>query len=158
MTMDIASQTAILNDARATVAAKVAAAAALWDLIEKCEGALEPFKREMRNAAVAQAVGAALPASVVTDGDGLTQCKVVIPAPSLKLNKGVTVEGERAALGELFNTVYEVELRLRKPDPRFLATFPANVQAHVATVTTLVENTPRVSLKTLPGVTDVTRT
>ena len=135
MNIDIASQTAILNDANATVTAKVAAAAALWDLIEKCESALEPFKRDMRNAALAQYTGATLPANVVTDGDGLTQCKVVIPAPSLKLNKGVTIEGEQKALGDLFNTVYEVELKLRKPDPRFLATFPPNVQeigrAHV---------------------------
>ena len=154
--IDISSQVSVLNDPAAKVSVKVAAAAALWDLIERCESALEPFKREMRNAALSQVSGD-LPVSVITDGEGLAQCKVVVPAPSLKLNKGVTVEGERAALGELFDTVYEVELKLRKPDPRFLATFPPRVQSHVATVTTLVENTPRVSLKTLPGVTDVTR-
>lgn len=150
--VDITAQTAVINDPSATVPAKIEAAAALWDLIGRCEAALEPFKREVRNLATATGKP-----TVTLDGAGLTQCKVVVPAPSLKLNPGVTVEGERAALGELFNAVYEVKLSLRKADPAFIATFPASVQSHVSAVTTLVENTPRVSLKTLPGVTDVTK-
>lgn len=148
--IDISTQTAIINDANATLAAKIAAAAELWTLIERCESALEPFKREVRDVAVKGGTG-----TVTFDGDGLTQCKVVVPTPSLKLNDGLTVDGERAALGDLFNAVYEVRLALRKPDPRFIATFPPAVQGHIASVTTLVENTPRVSLKSLPGVTPV---
>ena len=146
-TIDISTQTAIINDPAATIAAKISAASTLWTLIERCETALEPFKREVRAIAVAGGTG-----TVLLDGEGLTQCKVVVPTPSLKLNEGLTVEGERAALGDLFSTVYEVRLALRKPDPRFIATFPPPVQQHVASVTTLVENTPRVSLKALPGV------
>ena len=151
-TIDITAQTAVINDPDATLASKIAAAAALWNVIEAADAALAPFKREVRDRAVATGK-----ITVTFEGEGLTQCKVVVPAPSLKLNPGVTVEGERAALGDLFNAVYEVRLHLRKADPAFIATLPPSVQSHVSTVTTLVENTPRVSLKTLPGVTDVTK-
>jgi hypothetical protein len=37
--IDITSQVSVLNDPAAKVSAKVAAAAALWDLIERCESA-----------------------------------------------------------------------------------------------------------------------
>lgn len=148
--MDISKQIATINDPSAPLAAKVAAAAELWSLIDSCEAALEPFKKEVRELALATGK------PVVTfEGDGLSQCKVVVPGPSLKLSPAATLEGERAALGELFNAIYEVRLSLRKADPTFLATFPPSVQAHISTVTALVENTPRVSLKSLPGVTPV---
>lgn len=150
MTIDIHAQTSVINDPNAPLTAKVAAAAVLWSTIEACEAALEPFKREVRALAVATGKPVA-----TFDGDGLSQAKVVVPGPSLKLSPAATVEGERAALGELFNAIYEVKLSLRKADPTFLATFPPAVQSHVSMVTTLVENTPRVSLKSLPGVTPV---
>jgi hypothetical protein len=148
--IDLSPYTATLNDTAAPITAKVAAAAALWALIESAQEALEPFKREVRALAVASGE------SVVTlDGDGLTQAKVVVPGPSLKLTPAATVEGERLALGVLFNSIYEVKLSLRKADPTFIGTFPPEVQAHLAGVTDLVPNTPRVSLKSLPGVTPV---
>lgn len=149
-TIDISTYANVINDNTAALTAKVAAAARLWTCIEECEAALEPFKREVRDAAVATGKP-----TVTLDGEGLTQCKVVVPGPSLKLTPAATVEGERAALGELFNAIYEVKLSLRKADPTFLATFPPSVQAHVSSVTTLVESTPRVSLKSLPGVSPV---
>jgi hypothetical protein len=145
--MTIENETKILNDPSTTLAQRVAAAAKLWTLIEACESALEPFKREVRDLAVA----AGKP-TVTIDGEGLTQCKVVVPGPSLKLTASATVDGEKAALGDLFNAIYEVKLSLRKADPAFLATFPPAIQGHIASVTTLVGNTPRVSLKSLPGV------
>lgn len=140
----------VLTDTNAPLAAKVAAAAELWSLIDSCEAALEAFKKEVRGLALATGKPV-----VNFEGDGLSQCKVVVPGPSLKLSATATVESERAALGELFNALYEVKLALRKADPAFISTFPLSVQAHIATVTTLVENTPRVSLKSLPGVTPV---
>lgn len=152
----IENETKIINDATATLAAKVAAAAKLWALIEECQKALEPFKREMRERALAQCGNAPLPFTCSLDGEGLTQCRVVIPAPSLRLLDGVTVEGERAKLGELFDAVYEVKLTLRKPDPKFIGNFPPAVREHVASVTAIVDNTPRVSLRSLPGVDPVT--
>lgn len=146
----VGTYSTVINDTNAPLAAKVAAAAALWALIESAQEALEPFKGEVR--ALALAAGK----SVLTlDGDGLTQAKVVVPGPSLKLTAAATVDGEKAALGDLFNAVYEVKLGLRKADPNFIGTFPPEVQAHLATVTDLVANTPRVSLKSLPGVTPV---
>ena len=153
--MSIENETKVINDAGATLQAKIAAAAKLWTLIEECQKALEPFKREMRDLALQAGANAPLPFTCTLDGEGLTQCKVVIPAPSLKLVDGLTVDGERAALGDLFNAVYEVRLALRKPDPKFIATFPDKVRAHVATVSTIVDNRPRVSLRSLPGVESV---
>ena len=147
----IASEIQVINDSAATLAAKIAAAATLWNLIEVCEAALKPFKDEVR--LVAQQDGKP---SVTFNGDGMTQCKVVLPGPTLKLKDGLSVEGERNALGELFNTVYEVKIALRNASPAFIATFPHFVQAHIGSVATVVASTPRVSLKILPGVVEVT--
>ena len=147
----IASEIQVINDSAATLAAKIAAAATLWNLIEVCEAALKPFKDEVR--LVAQQDGKP---SVTFNGDGMTQCKVVLPGPTLKLKDGLSVEGERNALGELFNTVYEVKIALRNASPAFIATFPHFVQAHIGAVATVVASTPRVSLKILPGVVEVT--
>lgn len=146
----IARETAVLNDPSATLPSKIAAAAILWELIEECQRALEPFKQEVRAVAVADGRP-----TVTLDGAGLSQCKVVVPGPSLRLREGLSVEGERAALGELFDLVYEVKLNLRSTSPTAVATYPASVQAHLATVASLVPNTPRVSLKTLTGVEEV---
>lgn len=146
----IAQETAVLTDPNAPLPAKIAAAAILWELIDECQKALEPFKQEVR--AVALADGRT---TVTLDGEGMSQCKVVVPGPSLRLQEGVTEASERAALGELFGTAYEVKLALRNTSPAFAATLPPAVQTHLATVTTLVANTPRVSLRTLPGVEQV---
>lgn len=148
--IDLSPYTVTLNDTSTPITAKVAAAAALWALIESAQEALEPFKREVRALAVASGE------SVLTlDGDGLTQAKVVVPGPSLKLTPAATVDGERHALGESFNTVYEVKLSLRNASAAVIATLPLSVQTHLAGVTSLVPATPRVSLKSLPGVTPV---
>jgi len=148
--LDITAQTATINDPSAPMPAKIAAAAILWETIEQCEKVLETFKRDVR--AVAVATGRP---TVTLDGAGLSQCKVVVPGPSLRLREGLSVEGQRAALGELFDLVYEVKLNLRSTSPTAVATYPASVQAHLATVASLVPNTPRVSLKTLTGVEEV---
>lgn len=147
----IASEIQVINDSAATLAAKIAAAATLWNLIEECEAAIKPFKDEVR--LVAQQEGKP---SVTFNGDGMTQCKVVLPGPTIKLKDGLSVEGERQALGELFNAVYEVKLSLRNASAAFIATLPLSVQTHLGYVATLVNSTPRVSLKSLPGVVEVT--
>jgi hypothetical protein len=146
----IASEIQVINNPAATLAAKIAAAATLWNLIEQCESALKPFKDEVR--VVAQQDGRS---SVTLNGDGMTQCKVVLPGPTVKLKDGLSVEGERGALGELFHTVYDVKLSLRNTSPTFIATLPHFVQAHLGSVATVIASTPRVSLKILPGVTDI---
>lgn len=143
----IALETAVLNNPNAHLPDRIAAAAALWGLIEECEAALKPFKDEVR--ALALAAGTT---TLTLNGTGMCQCKVVVPGASLKLREGLSVEGERAALGELFGTVFEVKLALRSTSPAVAATLPPAAQAHLATVTSLVANTPRVSLKVLPGV------
>ena len=86
-------ESSIILDPEAPFEAKVDAAAALWELAEACEHALEPFKREARERA---ALSGESPA--VFNGSGMSQCRVVTPKPSLKLRKGLTVEGERAVL------------------------------------------------------------
>jgi hypothetical protein len=146
----IAQETAVLNDPNASLPAKIAAAAILWELIEECHRTLEPFKRDVRAVAVADGRP-----TVTLDGEGMSQCKVVVPGPSLRLREGVTEAEERLALGELFGAVYEVKLVLRSTSPAVVANLPVSAQAHLATVTDLVPNTPRVSLKALPGVTPV---
>jgi hypothetical protein len=148
--LDITAQTATINDPSAPMPAKIAAAAILWETIEQCEKVLETFKRDVR--AVAVATGRP---TVTLDGEGMSQCKVIVPGPSLRLREGTTEAGEREALGELFGTVYEVKLCLRSTSPMALSHLPPAVQAHLATVTDLVANTPRVSLKVLPGVEEV---
>ena len=146
----IALENAVLRNTSATLGDRIAAASALWELIEECEAALKPFKDEVR----AMAVAAGNPTMTI-NGTGMCQCKVVVPGASLKLREGLSVEGERAALGELFGTVFEVKLALRSTSPAVAATLPPAAQAHLATVTSLVANTPRVSLKVLLGVEEV---
>lgn len=123
----IALETAVLSNTSATLGDRIAAAAALWELIEECEAALKPFKDEVR----AMAVAAGNPTMTI-NGTGMCQCKVVVPGASLKLREGLSVEGERAALGELFGTVFEVKLALRSTSPAVAATLPPAAQAHLA--------------------------
>jgi len=146
----IDSEVTILGDRYATITAKIAAAARLWSLIEECQTAVEPFKAEVRDLAQKQNQP-----TVTLDGDGLSQCKVVFQRPSLVVKPGLTVEDERAALGDLFGVIFEVKLTLKNVDPAFIADFPKPVRDHISSVTTLVVNTPRVSLKSMPNVTDV---
>lgn len=134
----------------APMATKIAAAARLWHLSEDIKAVLEHFKTEVRKVALETGK------SVVTlDGEGLSQVKVIVPGPSLRLMDGLTVQGERDALGEWFNAVYEVKLNLRSANPAAVATFSPSVRSHMAEVTTLVENPPRVSLRHLQGVEEV---
>lgn len=146
----IAHEVAIINDPFVPIGDKVDAAAHLWQLIVDCGEALDSFKTSVRKIALASGQ-----ASLTINGNGLSQCKVNIPKPSLGLKDGLIPEDERIALGDLFNTIYEVKLQLRKSDPTFLDTFPQSAQAHMAGVTTLVNNIPRVSLKTLPNVDEI---
>jgi hypothetical protein len=150
--MNISHEANILRDESAPLPARVLAAAKLWNLIDACEAALKPFKESVRTLASETANGAT---TVTFEGEGLSQCKVVLPGPSIKLREGLSVEGERHALGELFNTVYEVKLSLRNASAAFIATLPLSVQTHLAGVTSLVPATPRVSLKLLEGVEQV---
>jgi hypothetical protein len=150
--MNITHEAKILRDESAPLDTRVLAAAKLWNLIDACEAALKPFMESIRTLASETANGAT---TVTFEGAGLSQCKVVLPGPSIKLREGLSVEGERNALGELFNTVYEVKLSLRNASPAFIATLPLSVQTHLAGVTALVPATPRVSLKLLEGVEQV---
>lgn len=146
----IAQEVATINDPKASIEAKVDAAAKLWQLAEDCDVALKGFKIAVR--AVARTSNQSV---FVINGNGMAQCRVVTPPPALKLNEDLTIENERLALGVVFDGVYEVKLQLRKTDPAFLAAFPQWVQAHMAKVTSLVINVPRVSLKSMPGVESV---
>ncbi len=150
MPPNIDQERRVINDPNAPLPAKIAAAAVLWELIELATKALEPFKNEVR--AVAVATGQPV---VTLNGNGMSQCKVVLPGPSLRLNDGVTEEGELTALGDLFPVIYETKLTLRNASPAFIAPFPPNIINHIATVTTLVPSTPRVSLRSLSGVEEV---
>lgn len=149
--MNITHEANILRDESAPLPARVLAAAKLWNLIDACEAALKPFKESVRTLASETANGT----TVTFEGEGLSQCKVVLPGPSIKLREGLSVEGERDALGESFNTVYEVKLSLRNASAAFIATLPLSVQTHLAGVTSLVPATPRVSFKLLEGVEQV---
>lgn len=146
----ITYETSIINDPGATIGAKVAAAAKLWQLVEDCQEVIEAFKTEVRKVAAAEGKP-----TVMINGEGLSQCKVVFPRPSLKLKEHLDIDNERAALGDLFDALFEVRIQLRKADPTFVATFPQSVQAHISNVTTLVTNPPRVSLMVLPGVEEI---
>jgi hypothetical protein len=143
----IEAYAAVIHDPNAPLADKVDAAAALWSMSLQCQDALEDFKQVIRTYAISENKPL-----VVVNGNGLSQCRVVVPRPGLNLREGLTPEGERAALGDQFDALYEVRLVLRKTDPTYLAVFPPEVQAHMASVTTLTTNVPRVSIKTLPDV------
>ena len=150
MTPNIDEQVRTIHDPQAPTSAKIAAAAVLWNLIEQANAAMEFFKAGLRPIAVATGKPV-----VTLNGDGMSQCKVVLPGPTLRLNSDLTVEGERAALGDLFNTLYEVRLVLRDATAEFIGTFPPHVRQHFTTVATLVPSTPRVSLRALPGVEEI---
>jgi hypothetical protein len=146
----IVHETATIHDPAATMGAKVAAAAQLWQLVKDCQEALDVFKAEARVVALKDGRN-----TVTIDGDGLAQCKVVVPMPTLRLKEGLSVEGEKAALGPQFPALFDVKLELKKTDPTYIAAFPPEVQAHISNITTLVNNPPRVSLSILPGVEEV---
>ena len=146
----IDQEVAIINDPNVPLQDKVDAAAKLRQLAEDCNKALEPFKEQVRKMVLATGLS-----KITINGKGLSQCSVIVPTASLKLRDDLTVEGEKSALGGLFDTIYEVKLQLRKADPTFLATFPQPVQAHMAGVTDIVNNIPRVSLKILSGVEEI---
>jgi hypothetical protein len=146
----IQNEVAIIDDPKATLPVKVAAAARLWALIDDAAAALENFKDHVRVLALKEHKD-----TVIFDGEGLTQCKVVCPRSTLKLKDGLDVDTERKALGDLFDVLFEVKLNLRDTDPDFVSNFPVPVQRHIASVTDLVTNKPRVSLKSLPGVSEM---
>lgn len=140
----------VINDPNAPLPTKIAAAAVLWALIDDAKDVLEAFKASVRTVAVATGQ-----TTVTLNGDGMSQCKVVLPGPSLKLNEDFREVTSRNVLGHYFDVLFETKVQLRNGDPSFIATFPAIVTNHMATVTTLVPSTPRVSLKSLAGVEEV---
>lgn len=148
--LDITRHRRVINDPNATIAAKIAVAAELWELINLATATLEPFKAEVRS--IATPMGQP---TVTLNGDGMTQCRVVLPGPTLKLNEGLDETQERLTLGEWFSPIYEVRLQLRSPNPNQFTTFPPWVGAHMATITTLTPSTPRVSLRHLLGVEEI---
>lgn len=150
MPPNIDQQRRVINDPNAPLSSKIAAAAELWELIDSATKALEPFKNEVR--AVALATGQPV---VTLNGIGMSQCKVVLPGPTLRLNDGVTAYDELTALGDMFPVIYETKLMLRNASPAFIASFPPDITTHIASVTTLVPSTPRVSLRSLSGVEEI---
>lgn len=150
MPPNIDQQRRVINDPDAPLPAKIAAAAELWELIDSATKALEPFKAEVRAAAVATGQPV-----VSFNGTGMTQCKVVLPGPTLRLNDNFVEEAARKALGSFFDNLFEVRAHLGVTDPTYVATFPPNVTTYMAKITTLVPSTPRVSLRALSGVEEV---
>lgn len=150
MNLTVTEAVTVIRDPSADFSEKVDAAAKLWTLIENAQAALEEFKTQAREKALATRSSDSN--KVLLNGAGLSQCQVTFPPPTLKINEGVNVDAEKAALGPYFNSVYEVRLGLRKSSLDFLDGFPVTVRRHMADRTTLVNNPPRVSLKTLPGV------
>jgi hypothetical protein len=148
----VSEAAAVIHDPNASLADKVAAAAKLWSLVEECQKVIEEFKGIAR--AHAMSVSAGQP-KVVINGTGMSQCQVVIPSPSLKLMEGVRIEDEMAALGKFFQTVFDVRLVLKSSNPADFGTLPDPIQTHMASVTTLAHNPPRVSLKVIHGVDEV---
>lgn len=146
----VTEASAIVNDPNASLPDKVAAAAKLWALVEECQTVLESFKIIARAHAVSTGES-----KVTINGNGMSQCQVIVPTPSLKLRDGLKIDDEKAALGELFDTIFEVKLALRNASPLFLGTFPQHVQNHVAKRTTIINNPPRVSFKVLSNVDEV---
>jgi len=150
MPPNIDQERRVINDPNATFASKVAAAATLWELVESATKALNPFKTEVR----ALAVATGLPVASF-NGEGMSQCRVVLPGPTLRLTEGFNPDDARKALGPLFDTLFETKVQLRHADPGFVATLPPNITTYMASVTELVPSTPRVSLRSLSGVEEV---
>lgn len=147
MAIDFNQERRVINDPNASIADKVAAAATLWAFIEEAQKTIETFKGFIRPLAVATKDYV-----VVYNGTGMTQCRVVLPSSTLRLNEGVSIEGERARFGSLFPKLYNVTLGLYSVHPDYYNQFPPNIASHMAGVTTLVPSTPRVSLRILQGV------
>lgn len=150
MPPNIDQERRVINDPNAPLPAKIAAAAVLWELIDAATKALEPFKTEVRAAA-----GAMGQPVVSFNGTGMSQCKVVLPGPTLRLTEEFNEETARRILGGHFDSLFETKVQLRNNDPAYIATFPPNVTNYIANVTTLTPSTPRVSLRSLSGVDEV---
>lgn len=150
MLPNIDQETRVINDPSAPLPDKIAAAAVLWDFIDRSTKVLERFKAEVRVAAAESK----LPV-VTLNGTGMSQCKVVFPGPTLKLNDPFDAAAARRVLGPFFDPIFETHVTLRSNDPNTITPFPPNVAVYMAGVTTLVPSTPRVSLKMLPGVEEV---
>ena len=150
MPPNIDEQQRVINDPNAPLPAKIAAAAILWDLIDRATKVLEPFKAEVR--AVAVATGQPV---VSLNGTGMSQCKVVLPGPTLRLTDEFNVDAARKAVGGFYDNLFDTKVQLHNPDPSYVATFPTNVVVYINNVTTLVPSTPRVSLRSLSGVEEI---
>lgn len=150
MPPNIDQQRRVINDPNAPLPAKIAAAAELWELIDSATKALEPFKTEVRAAAVAHGQPV-----VSFNGTGMSQCKVVLPGPTLRLTDDFNVDAARKALGSSFDNLFETKVQLRSVDPTYVASFPPYIALYMASVTTLVPSTPRVSLRSLSGVEEI---
>jgi len=148
--MKIEEARSVLRDHAATLSEKIAAAAVLWALVEECKKDLDLFKEIVRPIAVKDGR-----TTVYLEGDGLSQCKVVISHPTLVLNPGLREVTERDALGEHFDDIYKVNLSLVQSSAEDLARYPRWVQAHMATVTSVVVHPPRVSIRHLSGVEEI---
>lgn len=150
MPPNIDQERRVINDPNAPLPAKIAAAAVLWELIDAATKALEPFKTEVRAAAVAMGQPV-----VSFNGHGMSQCKVVLPGPTLRLTDDFNVDAARKGVGLFFDNLFETKVQLRNNDPAYIATFPPNVTNYMASVTSLVPSTPRVSLRSLSGVEEI---
>lgn len=140
----------VISDTGSSFAAKIAAAATLWALVDRAQKAIETFKVEARKQ------GAPANQSVVHfNGDGMSQCKVVFPGPQVVLSPGFDEAEARKQLGPFFDVIFQTVTTLRSSDPAATAGFPPDVVRYLATITTLKPSTPRVSLATLPGVEEV---
>jgi hypothetical protein len=150
MPPNIENERRVINDPNAPLPAKIAAAAVLWELIDAATKALEPFKTEVRAAAVATGQPV-----VSFNGTGMSQCKVVLPGPTLRLTDDFDPDEARKAVGFFFDNLFETRINLRNTDPAYTATFPPNITNYIAKVTTLIPSTPRVSLRSLSGVEEI---
>lgn len=151
----ITPEVRVLKDPDTTLPQRIEAAARLWDLQEDIKDVLEDFKSYVRGLREVTDTDPGDTPTVTLEGNNLTRCKVTLAAPSLKLNPDTSPSDVLTHLGERhFNRVFT--LTLRTTDPDTLNSLTEHNRRYLASITTLVTNPARVSVKSVGSVIPVT--
>jgi hypothetical protein len=132
------------------LATKIQLGAEIWRVSERIDPILQPLKEVLREMAKKALNGQ--PGVTQFEGDSSTLAQVTLPPRGAKVDPELGVDEAKKILGEDFNRVFKVTLTLRPEALTVLENLPKSTQQAVSKHLTLVDATPRVSLKSLPGV------
>lgn len=140
----------LLRDSTAPLALRVEAGAKIWSLMEGLKDSLESFKLQLRAEArskIQTGVG-----QISFEGAGFTSAQVTITPPLVRV-QGLNLKEAQEVLGPDFDRIFKVTVTTRPDASPVLDTLGDKERRYVSGVVTLEDSTPRVSFKSLPGVT-----